>query len=143
MTRTKICIASQTKSLPRTAASEGFLDIECTGGLFYACLLLSDTVFCFVRYNWRFRYMYMLMHVTARYFLLANYLNKLQLLENIFENVVSQNISNFDNGTYFVWLTCKGWPAIGRPIFSQWRVGVLWRFYNDFIRSLLNRRILT
>lgn len=46
------------------------------------------------------------MHVTARYFLFANYLNK--LLENIFENVVSQNISNFDNGTYFVWLTCKG-----------------------------------
>lgn len=50
----------------------------------------------------------MLLHVTARYFLLANYLNKLQLLENIFENVVSQNISNFDNGTYFVWLSCKG-----------------------------------
>lgn len=78
------------------------------------------------------------MHVTARYFLLANYLNRLQLLENI-----SQNISNFDNETYFLWLSCKGWPAIGRPIFSQWRVGVLWRFYNDFIRSLLNRRILT
>lgn len=48
------------------------------------------------------------MLVTARYFLLANYLNKLQLLENIFENVVSQNISNFDNETYFVWLSCKG-----------------------------------
>lgn len=48
------------------------------------------------------------MHVTARYFLLANYLNKLQLIENIFENVESQNIPNFDNETYFVWLSCKG-----------------------------------
>lgn len=143
MTRTKNLYRQPEKKFAKNRRLGRFFGYWMYWWSFLCMSLIVRYCLLFCTIKLKIKYMYMLMHVTARYFLFANYLNKLQLLENIFENVVSQNISNFDNGTYFVRLSCKGWPAIGRPIFSQWRVGVLWRFYNDFIRSLSNRRILT